>query len=174
MKRFQFTICGRLKGSGDPLGTIVIPVLATNLRTATEQVFTGETFEINSIEGAREMAPGVKIKSILFADGEGKASWYGRTFDTYNQFDAYIRTLPTPAMGYYKTDVILTFEDGLTYKARYDMRDEREYLQDHLWNHNLFYGGVYRPSHLTVEQYKNYLSNFNTKPSIEFLLKYEI
>lgn len=68
--------------------------------------------------------------------------------------------------GYDKTDFEVEWEDGETYKGRYDLTYEDHKKGKHnLLGHQiqqelLFRSGLWRPEHLTPEQYERYLENF--------------
>jgi hypothetical protein len=53
-------------------------------------------------------------------------------FCSLAEANKFLRSLPRPELGYYKTDFILTFEDGETYEGRYDVGDDESTLGDHI------------------------------------------
>ncbi len=83
--------------------------------------------------------------------------------------------------GYDKCDFIVTWEDGETYKGRYDLKHHSiEYpdLAKHVYGFLIFHAGLKKPGHMSNEEYRNYL---NTEPassmipqSQHFLQTYEI
>lgn len=89
--------------------------------------------------------------------------------------------------GYDKTDFKVWFADGSEpYEGRLDLynptypKRDTSNLPDHIAQHCLFYIGVWRPSHMTIEKYQSILAGYRKyDPTMEtclrdFWLKYEI
>lgn len=74
--------------------------------------------------------------------------------------------------GYDKTDFILTYADGYTYKGRYDISpDNTDTLQQHVKSFCECYGGIKKPYHLSEKDWEM----FEKYPEYaEFLEKYEL
>lgn len=80
-------------------------------------------------------------------------------------------------LGYFKTDFVLTFEDGQTYSGRYDIGSDSPDLSSHIRDFALTYSGQRKPSHFTDEQWeqfkKVYCSPKSAEGYKELLEKYE-
>lgn len=132
------------------------------------------------------MSEKIKAKEIVFSRAEGPSdecitvscSSFGEVNRVINQA---ARTAPALG-GYDKCDFSVVFEDGETYKGRYDMvRDDMTrtgMLEQHMRSHMEFYAGLSCPPHMTAEEYAGYLSRSQVyAPSgdyAEFLVKYRI
>jgi hypothetical protein len=49
---------------------------------------------------------------------------------------------PRPSLGYYKTDFVITYEDGFTYSGRYDIGADSPTLEGHVIDHLRYHGDV--------------------------------
>ena len=82
--------------------------------------------------------------------------------------------------GYDKTDFTIVYDDGETYKGRYDLKHwtvEYPDLAKHVYHFVGFHAGVYKPPHLTAEEYAEILNRLWVKEIPEFqkfLQTYEI
>ena len=62
-------------------------------------------------------------------------------------------TAPTRGHGYHKTDFKVTWEDGSAYDGVYDLQQgNHQTLANHIRNHLCLVGGLWKPSHMTIEQ----------------------
>ena len=56
-----------------------------------------------------------------------------RTFSSFAEFNGMVNSPHLqPGQGYYKTDFVVTFEDGVQYKGRFDIGCDSETLQAHM------------------------------------------
>ncbi len=79
---------------------------------------------------------------------------------------------------YYKTDVIVTWADGLEVRIREDVTNDGKYNADlansirSTWQ---FYAGFHKPDHLTEEQYDKITSDIPRRDAaVEYLKKYDL
>lgn len=105
----------------------------------------------------------IKVKQILLKDGEGKREWFPKTFGSWEGFESYIAglRLQCSELGYYKTNVEVTFDDGFKYAARYEFYKQwqkNKSLRLHIRQHCEFYTGENKPNYLTPEQYESCLN----------------
>jgi len=190
MKKFKITFNGRQRGSQGAFSTLTYVMRGTDREHVEKWFFneSGETFETNCILSIEEI-DSVKVKSILLKSGEGRPEWYPRTFGSFEAFESGMRDIQQAIMldfggkwsgGYYKMDVVVTWEDGETYTARYDLERPEKYasLQKHIRNHCRFHGGIWKPAHLTMSQYNHYLHEYATACNpveyLAYLEKYDL
>lgn len=104
----------------------------------------------------------IKVKSIYLERVEGPTKDLGkRTVTNFSEANEVIkkwaRTAPEEGDGYDKVDFAVTWEDGDVYKGRYDMTQKDTHsanLGEHIKGFVEYYAGLYRPPHLTPEQYE--------------------
>lgn len=131
----------------------------------------------------------IKVKEVWLNRAEGPKGQTGeRIVHSLEAADEVLKkwaqTAPKPGGGYDKTDFKVTFDDGETYEGRYDLKQEdrkkKSLLGTHIQENLVFYGGLHRPSHLTAEQYDQFIENMSREGGptqedyIEFLRKYEL
>jgi hypothetical protein len=106
------------------------------------------------------------IVSIKLNRGEGPSSECGKPV-TVDSWEAAHTTLLAWSMtaprtgGYDKVDFWLAYRDGYVYQGRFDMKyllvdgKNRQSLEEHVQSFLLFNAGLYCPSHLTEEKYRD-------------------
>lgn len=123
----------------------------------------------------------IKLKSITLTRGEGPAEECGKpkTVFSWREADSVLRQWSETAPecnGYDKVDFTITYEDGETYKGRYDLKHHRCETPDlakHVRGFVSFHAGKQKPAWMTDEEYQRYVSKM--KPEFEhFLEHYEI
>lgn len=130
----------------------------------------------------------IKIVKVEIPWGEG-SSFKPQTFDSLVKADRFLKDRATEAPGhgqlggYLKTDFVLHFADGQTYKGTYALR-HRDTLHvnligRHVHNFVMFYSGQVKtedlPSHLDAENYQRVVREAGVaEDSKEFLAKYEL
>ncbi|WNC17939.1 hypothetical protein [Brevibacillus brevis] len=123
----------------------------------------------------------VSVKQITFARVEGRhIDLFKKTFSTWNDVETAInnaaRTAPDTG-GYDKCDFWIEWEDGNTYKGRFDMQRQhcfdRQPLADHVNVYLRFLAGEQKPSHMTAQQYEQFISEYQ-ESAREFLQTYQI
>lgn len=82
-------------------------------------------------------------------------------------------------LGYNKTKIEVTFEDGETYAGRWDVKkygseNNDIKIRQHIRDNCEFYAGLRKPQHLSLEQYQACLRHFDPKEFIDFLNRYDI
>lgn len=105
-----------------------------------------------------------KIASIHFPFSESGNKRLEKTFLIWDEAEKALRDVKPPDLGYYKTDFVITYENGETYSGRFDIGCDSETLRDHILNHVSFvcknkYG------RMTKEQIQDYQ---------DFPVKYQI
>lgn len=132
----------------------------------------------------------IRVKSITVTRAEGLIEEVGKpqTVSEDNIWEKankvlldWSRTAPKDCHTYDKCDFIITYEDGETYKGRYDLKHlicEYPDLGQHVKDFVTFHAGQRKPAWMTDEQYQNVmkLSHIQEmKPEFErFLKNYEI
>lgn len=107
----------------------------------------------------------IKIKAITLIRVEGPNEQCGKeiTRTTWSDANFALRQMSDTAPekgGYDKVDFRVVFADGFVYSSRYDLkhwRVELPNLQDHVRGLADFYTGKAQPSHMTPEQYREFL-----------------
>lgn len=135
---------------------------------------------------------GVKIKptSITLTRAEGPHEEVGKPqtvtgerHSTWIEADSVLRgwagTAPESG-GYDKIDFVVTYEDGQTYRGRYDLKHwsvESPDLGKHVSRFVKYYAGLYKPPHMSQEQYQQYLSTVTPQTieeTKEFYERYDV
>lgn len=122
-----------------------------------------ERIEITRIEGPSELCG----KTRVFK------TWAGAKFGLLEYNSTY------PEMGYDKHKFIVYFEDGQTYSGRLDVmpvnkENNDQDVRKHIADFVLFNAGKMKPSWMSDEDYKEFLSGVNTQEYIDFYEKYDI
>lgn len=85
-----------------------------------------------------------------------------------------------PAGWYYKTKYVITWSDGDTYDGRIDIGDSGPHnLAEHIRQHLEFHAGLWKPDHLSDEDYQNLLvmnekHDIRTQEYIDYLATHDI
>jgi len=132
----------------------------------------------------------IKAKEIRFGFSEtedGVPDANGTTFsgpDAWAQANAWLlkrsMALKDDMLGYLKHDFEITWEDGETYKGRYDLypyggKHDFEALDKHVRDFCLFYAGLKRPSHVSEDNYRVLVATASKQTAYrDFLDRYEI
>ena len=136
-------------------------------------------------ELVEETAP-ARIRAIKFelnrAEGPSAECGPAEPVTTWMDADNILRkwSLTAPEFGGYdKCDFTITYADGETYTGRYDLKRHDigfpELLARHIRGFVEFCAGLHCPSHMTTEQYREYLSDNNSTAEYQdFLNRYEI
>ncbi len=135
-------------------------------------------------EGERH---GIQVKNIWINRAEGFSDECGidHIVSDFNEADAMLAQMSQSApddFGYNKVDFRITFEDDNTYEGTYDLKHysvELPDLEGHVARELNFYAGNYCPDHMTVEQYRDFLTSLDgnmdiQKRMLRFLDDYEI
>lgn len=80
------------------------------------------------------MIPAVRI-AFTYSEAPGFVSGSPRVFEgdeCWTQASHRLAMLPRPNLGYYKTDFTVTYEDGETYRGRYDVGADAPTLGQHI------------------------------------------
>ena len=129
----------------------------------------------------------INVKSIILTRAEGPAAECDKpqTVTNWSEADKVLeqwsKTAPKDCKTYDKCDFIINYEDGETYKGRYDLKHwlcEPPNLAWHVRDFVTFHAGKRKPSWMTDKQYE-YISSqehfLQMKPQFErFLENYEI
>ena len=134
----------------------------------------------------RDFAPGEKVPvhAILFRWSESPVCKGGEMYTTWSDANALLMRIARAkdegvpgAGGYDKTSFVVCFEDGYVYEGRCDVniKDEDETnMSLHIRRFVEFHAGLYKPAHMTDEQYQDYLrvSGVDQQESRDFLDHY--
>ncbi len=142
----------------------------TDTPTASKIKIGIRSITIDRAEGKHEEC--IKTEHTTWADAEARIIAICTSKDP---------TLP----GYDKTDFVIVFADGETYSGRYDAvhptRDSYDgSLAKHVREHCEFCAGLWKPSHLTDEQYERWLAEQEANragfkaDALGFLTKYAL
>ena len=136
--------------------------------------------------GVCRQNPGIKVKGITITRAEGTIEEVDRpkTVSSFEEADRVLREWSETApkeLGYDKCDFTISYEDGETYKGRYDLKHwatEYPNLGKHVRDFVTFHAGQRKPVWMTDEQYQNAMGMSHIqemKPEFErFLKNYEI
>ncbi len=124
----------------------------------------------------------IPIKSITINQAEGLTERMLKgTFTTWAAANAMLRCIKigAPTDGsYYKTDVVVTWADGMIVSTREDVANSDRYdanLATNIRNLWLFYGGLKRPSHMSEENYEKIISDVSRRDTaVAYLKKYDL
>lgn len=96
--------------------------------------------------------------------------------NVWKQFQDVLNNVEPPKLGCYKTNFVVTFENGETYEGRLELDADQSDndVVEHILNHCAFYTGRRRPAHLTEAQYRAILADVNPAPYAAFLEGYQI
>ncbi len=76
---------------------------------------------------------------------------------------------------YAKTKFQLTWDDGETYEGRLDVNTKEDTnIGQHILDIIKFYGGLWKPDHLTQEEYQVIIKDENPQEYADYLAKYDI
>ena len=115
----------------------------------------------------------IKVKTINFPFSESSQINTKKVFTSWDDAELHLRLATPPKLGYYKTDFLITFEDGAEYKGRYDIGDESG-LRHHVVFIALTYSGRHKPYHFSDEQWEAFKKENTYESYGELLDKYEI
>lgn len=128
----------------------------------------------------------IHVKSITITRAEGPAEECDRpqTVSSFEEADRVLREWSETApkeLGYDKCDFTITWEDGETYKGRYDLKywaTEYPNLGKHVRDFITFHAGKQKPAWMTAEQYESFLQQPHIQEtkleSQRFLENYQI
>ena len=119
----------------------------------------------------------IKMISIQFPFSESNLVNTQTTFTSFVAANNHLNfaRIGAPKLGYHKTDFVLTYEDGETYKGRYDIkRNDYISLEEHVQSFCECYGGVKKPKHFDDGQWALWLKDGVHSEYAEFLKKYEL
>lgn len=125
----------------------------------------------------------IKARKIMIDCAEGPNSLMGlKTASSFEDADRLLWGIAKhgPSIGYYKTDFVITFEDGTVYEGRFDVYrwdHERPYLRKHVREFVEFYAGLRKPARLTDKQYQTIIQRPGASAPDQykaFLEKYEV
>lgn len=74
----------------------------------------------------------IKLNKIVIGFSECSGVRDGSTFNFFSEVERYLRSFGKPSMGYWKTDVEIFWEDGESYKLRYDIGADCFTLKQHI------------------------------------------
>lgn len=81
--------------------------------------------------------------------------------DCWTQCNRWLRAISPPKLGYYKTDVIVTYADGETYQARYDIGADSPTLGQHIRDFIASVNsGAWDPSPEALAQYNTFAATY--------------
>lgn len=128
----------------------------------------------------------IHVKSITITRAEGTIEEVDRpkTISSFEEADRVLREWSETApkeLGYDKCDFTITYEDGETYKGRYDLKHwatEYPNLGKHVREFLTFHAGKRKPAWMTEEQYESFLQQPHVQrvklESERFLESYQI
>lgn len=109
------------------------------------------------------------VLSITLERAEGPIAECGQSkvVSSFDHADAVLwgwaATAPKRGGGYDKCDFLVNFSNGDTYQGRFDLQYEdrfkRRLLQDQISHHLAFMAGTGKPSHMTEEDYVDFLAH---------------
>ncbi|MBW5471551.1 hypothetical protein GPJ61_27575 [Brevibacillus formosus] len=123
----------------------------------------------------------VQMKQITFARVEGRhEDLFKKEFDRWLDAEIEINQAALTAPdtgGYDKCDFTIEWQDGNTYKGRFDLQREHSMaqspLKDHVMGFLRFLAGEDRPDHMTEQQYLPFISE-RREDARRFLQTYQI
>jgi hypothetical protein len=74
----------------------------------------------------------IKVKSIHFPFSESDNSALEKIYSNWEDAEKALASVIPPDIGYYKTDFVITYEDGETYQGRFDIGSDADTLADHI------------------------------------------
>lgn len=104
-----------------------------------------------------------KIKTIQFPFSEAIVIDSNAIFTNWQDAESHVSKVSRPKYGYYKTDVVLTYEDDVEYRFRYDINEGTPPLRVYALQHiKCVIDGVY-----TKPEHKQWCKNFLLTHSFE-------
>jgi len=124
--------------------------------------------------------PKIRIKTVTVSRAEG---WDHECVTiraaSFEAADAVLRRMAHTAPedgSYHKTDVTVEFEDGESFKIRYDLTRDDVYNADvaaHFRREIGFYSGRWRPAHVTEQTHEIILSRYPDQQRIALARLYD-
>ncbi len=98
----------------------------------------------------------IKVKQIELGFSESNDVPKGKTFDSFDAVNSFLSRIKRPELGYYKTDFVVTFESGETYKGRYDIGSDNDTLDGHMRDFLNCTALRVRPPHFKDDHWAHY------------------
>ena len=120
------------------------------------------------------MGDRIKIKEIRTGFSEAGKQMADRVFDSAEAFDAAVRRVDPPRQGYYKTDFVIQFEDGLEYSGRYDICENELPLLERIRTLAGIRSGRVRPHWMNERRHRQIVEQGRSNPWGVLLDRYEL
>lgn len=112
----------------------------------------------------------IQLKEIRFGFSESPDVQEGKTFDNWDEAEIYLSRIHRQTiklrddgemLGYFKTDIVITWEDGFTWQTRYDIGADAPTIREHIQGFLNVYSGRVKPTHWNDGQWSNFKAEFS-------------